>query len=187
MNHITLGTTDSHPPPLYTSRKDHNPSQSEEIGPPTRPICGVTGSATDRISYILSSTLSEVWKRNKDTVCMSTEELKAEIDRVNVGIGNRDIIVGSMDVKALYPSLDIPFTIEKVYEIIIESDLQFENFWYDEVSLYLAVNLNSNQIAQLNLEGLCHTRETNRGRPPTISSLQHDETALKMDRSDPST
>ena len=168
-------TADSHPPPLYTSRKDHNPSQSEEIGPPTRPICGVTGSATDRISYILSSTLSEVWKRNKDTVCMSTEELKAEIDRVNVGIGNRDIIVGSMDVKALYPSLDIPFTIEKVYEIIIESDLQFENFWYDEVSLYLAVNLNSNQIAQLNLEGLCHTRETNRGRPPTISSLQQDE------------
>ena len=145
-------TTDSQPPPLYTSRKDHKEVEDETVGPPTRPVCGVTGSATDRLSYILSTILSEIWKRDTRTVCMSTEELKAEIDRVNSRIGNKDIIVGSMDVKALYPSLEIPFTIEKVCEIISESSLQFENICYDEVSLYLAINLTNEELLKLLLK-----------------------------------
>ena len=37
----------------------------------------------------------------------------------NQGIGKKTII-GSTDVKALYPSLDIPFTIEKVGEVFHE-------------------------------------------------------------------
>ena len=76
-----------------TCRKDHEEVEDETICPPTKPICGVTGSATDRLSYILSTILSEIWKRDTRTVCMSTEELKAEIDRVNLRIGNKDIIV----------------------------------------------------------------------------------------------
>ena len=168
-----IQATDSQPPPLYTCRKDHKEVEDQVIGPPTRPICGVTGSATDRLSYILSSILSEVWKRDTSTVCMSTEELKAEIDKVNMSIGSKEIIIGSMDVKALYPSLDIPFTIDKVCEIINESTLQFENLWYDEISLYLAVNLTCEELTEYGLQEICHTRETNLGRPPTISSLQH--------------
>ena len=81
-----LTITDTQPPPLYTSRKDHKETEDDEIGPPTRPICGVVDSATDRLSYVLSSVLNEIWKRNTETVCMSTEELKAEIEKVNRNI-----------------------------------------------------------------------------------------------------
>ena len=46
------------------------------------------------------------------TVCASTEELIAEVERLNnEGVDDLDII-GSMDVEALYPSLDIDFTTE---------------------------------------------------------------------------
>ena len=45
---------------------------------------------------------------------MNTEEMMAEIARVNSeGLGE-NIIVGSTDVKTLYPSLDIDFTIQVV-------------------------------------------------------------------------
>ena len=96
-------------PPLYTTRKDHNECNDENVGPPTRPVCGVTVAANSRLSYMLNIILTEVWKRNNDTVCMSTEDMKAEIDRVNATLSNKKIIIGSADVKALYPSLDIPF------------------------------------------------------------------------------
>ena len=115
---------DTQPPPLYTCRKDHKETEDEVVGPPTRPICGVVDSATDRLSYVLSTVLNEIWKRNTETVCMSTEELKAEIENVNRNISGRDIVVGSMDVKALYPSLDIPFTVRTVSKIIEKSQLQ---------------------------------------------------------------
>ena len=32
--------SDSHPPPLYTTRKDHKEYNDEVVGPPTRPVCG---------------------------------------------------------------------------------------------------------------------------------------------------
>ena len=78
-----------------------------------------------------------------------------------------------MNVKVLYPSLDIPFTIDKVCEIINESTLKFENLWYNEISLYLAVNLTCEELSEYGLQEICHTRETNLGGPPTISLLQH--------------
>ena len=44
--------------------------------------------------------VSEVWKNDHDSICLSTEE----IDRVNQENAGDRIIIGSTDVKALYPS-----------------------------------------------------------------------------------
>ena len=168
---------DSHPSPLYTTRKDHKECQDEFVGPPTRPVCGVTTAANSRLSYMLNLILTEVWKRNKDTVCISTEDLKAEIDRVNTEITDKRVIVGSTDVKALYPSLDIPFTIEKVCEIVLKSDLKFEGMWYEEIGLYIAVNYvnKMEELEQIGLDEVCPTRNTNLGRKPTVQSLTHED------------
>ena len=52
---------------------------------------------------------------------MNTEEMMSEIALVNnEGIGGKTII-GSIDVKPHYPSLDIPFTIEIMGEVFHES------------------------------------------------------------------
>ena len=166
--------TDSQAPPLYTTRKDHKQSENNIIGPPTRPICGATTSANSRLSYMLNLIISEVWKRDMDTICMSTEELKSEIDRVNLRTINRKVIVGSTDIVALYPSLDIPFTIEKVCEVITESNLKFEGMWYEEIGLYIAIHYNRSQLTEAGIEEVCPRRATNRGRPPTVQSLRHE-------------
>ena len=166
--------SDSHPPPLYTTRKDHKSCDNEEIGPPTRPICGATSSANGRLSYLLNTIVSEVWKRDTRTVCMSTEEMKAEIDSANRRIETiKGVVVGSTDVKALYPSLDIPFTVDKVCEVIQESDIQFEGMWYEEIGMYLSVNYSRNELVQMGLDQVCPTRTTNRGRPPTVLMFRH--------------
>ena len=115
--------------------------------------------------------LTDVWKRNSNTVCISTEDLKAEIDRVNKENMHKRVIVGSTDVKTLYPSLDIPFTKEKVCKIVFESDLKFEGMWYEEIGLYIAVNYinKMEELEQMGLNEVCPTRDTNLGKKPTYT------------------
>ena len=48
-----------------------------------------------------------------------------------------EIVVGSADVKALYPSLDIDFTVDKVCEVFDDSDVKIEGIDTDELGLYL--------------------------------------------------
>ena len=57
----------------------------------------------------------------------------AEIARVNTeGLGE-NIIVGSTDVKALYPSLDVDFTIQVVCDFFETSDVVIHGVSYEEM------------------------------------------------------
>ena len=82
-----------------------------------------------------------VEKRYMDTVCLSTEEMVAEIDRVNTRDHGSGLFIGSTDFKALYPSLDIDFTVEKVCDVIRQSTIKFEGLWYEELGLYIFINI----------------------------------------------
>ena len=84
---------------------------------------------------------AEVWQRDTSgSVCMNTEEMMAEIARVNNEGVPDDIVIGSTDVKALYPSLDIEFTIEKVCKVFEESDVQVSEIDSDELGTLLSTN-----------------------------------------------
>ena len=86
---------------------------------------------------MMSIMLTDIYVGEK-TVCTSTEELLAEVDRINEeGIIDNTFIVGSMDVEALYPSLDIGFTVDKVCELLYESDVKIEGIDYKELGLSL--------------------------------------------------
>ena len=50
------------------------------------------------------------------------------------------MVVGSADAKAWYPSLDIPFAIEKVCGVFYPSGVQVVGLDSDELGLYLALN-----------------------------------------------
>ena len=63
----------------------------------------------------------------------------AEIKRVNDEQEDCNLVEGSADVKALYPSLDIDFTIDTVCNIFFESDISVEGVDYEEMGLYLAL------------------------------------------------
>ena len=70
---------------------------------------------------------------------MNTEEVLAEIEAVNCNQPHTGLIIGSTDVKALYPSLDIPFTIEKVCEVFYDSDIKIDGVNYEGVGLYASL------------------------------------------------
>ena len=115
------------PAPLSVVRKDHKQYESEITGPPGRPVCGGDVSYNKRISHLLSMILTDVYAE-ETSVCSSTEELLAEVDKMNAeGIGY-GIAIGSFDVEALYPSLDIDFTVDKVCELFLSSKVNIEGW-----------------------------------------------------------
>ena len=74
-------------------------------------------------------------------MCMSMKGMGSEKDSINREMKTiRSVLVGSTDVKALYPSLDISFTVEKVCEATKDSEIEFEGMWYEEIRMYLAIN-----------------------------------------------
>ena len=115
-------TTNCPIPPLYTLRKDHKVTNDPEVGPPVRPVCGAVVGYNRPLSHVISSMLKSVWEEEPD-VCLSTEEMMAGIQDVNRRIVSGEMAIGSADVKALYPSLDIEFTVEKVCEVVRDSKM----------------------------------------------------------------
>ena len=96
--------------------------------------------------------------------------MKADIARVNSEGVDGNVIVGSTDVKALYPSLDITFTIDVVCEFFETSEVVIHGIDYDEVGLYISLNRTIDQIRNLGLEEVCPTRIGKRGTRPTITA-----------------
>ena len=159
------------PPPLYALRKDHKQYNDKRKGPPTRPVCGATGAYNGRLSHVLSMILKEVKKQDED-ICESTDDLLSAIEEVNRNkIGNENLVVGSLDVKALYPSLDIPYTAEKVAMEFLESNIHFERESIDvfELGLYLVLTMNDEELNEKGLKEYCPYRKHKRGRKPNIT------------------
>ena len=164
----SMASKNNPPAPLSILRKDHKHYESEVIGPPGRPVCGGDVSYNKRISHLLSMILTDVYNEEK-TVCASTEELLAEVEKLNdEGIGD-GYVIGSFDVEALYPSLDVDFTVDKVCELFISSKVNIEGVDYKEVGLYMSLNRNDAELSELGIREYCPTRRTNRGRRPNMT------------------
>ena len=158
-------------PPLYGLRKDHKFHHDVVAGPPSRPVCGADSSANFRLSHLLSLILSELWQRDQSgSVCMNTEEMMAEVTRVNSEDIGEDTIIGSTDVKALYPSLDIDFTINTVCEFFEASGVVIHGVDYEEMGLYISLNRTIGQIRDLGLDKVCPTRIGKQGKPTITAS-----------------
>ena len=161
----SMMTHNSKPPTLYTYRKDHKEYTDNEKGPPVRPLCDVSDSYGHKLSHFLCTILKEV-DDEQETVCDSTEDMLAAIQRANIEhIDNEEKVIGSMDVKALYPSLDISFTTEIVCEEFLKSDVKIENVDYAEMGLYLRLNRDDKYIKENKLEEICPKRKHKNGRP----------------------
>ena len=162
--------------PFYALRKDHKNVEvgREAEGPKTRGVCGARDCLTMRLSHLLSQVLRELIPHN-DTHCDSTEDLLAEIEKVNnTNRVNPRWKVGSLDIEALYPSLDIPKCAEIVTKMLYESEIKVKNIKWKEVMLYIRHMWNDDQIRDKNLFEYCPRRRTLRGRPPTFQSSGSD-------------
>jgi hypothetical protein len=121
-----------------------------------------------------------VWKSKENgAVCVNTEEMIAEIEKVNRMQRSSGLIVGSADVKSLYPNLDFDFTIEKVCEMFSESEIGVEDVDHEELGLYLALTMEAKDMWKLRITEVCPEIKSNRGRPPTITSSGSEEVKEK--------
>ena len=159
---------------LYSLRKDHkkgtpsigNEGSTVDEGPPVRPVCDVTDGISHRLSYLLSNLLKEVCYG--ETVCNSTGQMLAAIKKTNDrGIGD-DYVVGSMDVIALYPSIDIEHAVEVVAEEFDKMKITVDGIDFEELGLYIALCCEAEEIANVGLVEVCPTRNRN-GRKPEIT------------------
>ena len=157
--------------PLYSLRKDHKEVENITQGPPTRPVCGGSAAYNSKISHYLGLILRPVWQET-ETVCQSTEEMLAAINDLNdSGQLDHMCTIGSEDVRALYPSIDIDFTCEKVAETFMSSNVNVDEDSVNkrELGLYLALNRTPTQLLALGIQRYCPTRKNRRGRPPNIT------------------
>ena len=74
-----------------------------------------------------------------------------------------------MDVKALYPSLDVQKTAECVEEIIVDSEIKFRNVDMNELSRYVAVVCDENMIEERGLTDVVMRRRKTGGRRPLVT------------------
>ena len=160
-------------PPLSghrTLRKDHKTGFDPVIGPPGRPLCSADSSYNYSMSHLISSILREMIDE-EPTQCENTEDMLAAFQELNEsGNIDDDTVILSADVVALYPSLNIDFTTDKVCEMFYESNIDIKGVDYEEVGLYLSLTRTTEDIEQLGLQDYCPTRKHKKGSKPTITS-----------------
>ena len=59
--------------------------------------------------------------------------------------------------------------------MFFESDISIQGIDYAELGFYLAVTTSPEVLTKLGIAGVCPTRKTNKGRPPTITVSGSEE------------
>ena len=78
----------------------------------------------------------------------STEDLQACIAEFNLlpQQERKDVVIFSMDVKALYPNIQVDNTVEAVRELVQDTAVQFRSINFTELARYLPVTVDEKAI-----------------------------------------
>ena len=197
-------------PPLAILLKDHKPGPDKPVRPLCRSTESPNGPLSSMTAKIMNIVAMELNKETKTEV-RSTEEMCAILDGVNQQvppdtfcleqcgvIPQSDlaehmtrthpehipaITIGSMDVKALYPSLDIDHSCEIIRQLINQSKVKFE-VNPTELALHIAATHTQLEIKNLGLEHVVHTRTYKNGPRPSIISKSVTGTQTERETSD---
>ena len=102
-----------------------------------RPICGATCSHNEQLSHMLSIIINAIADHyDTGTETDSSEDMIASINQFNCTNTNTSMTVITMDVKALYPSLDVIEVNKTVEEIHMQSKLEIEGIDWEEACKY---------------------------------------------------
>ena len=134
--------------------------------PKVRGVCDASEAYNSKLSYVMCLILNEL--TNGVTVCQSTEEMIAAINESNSTLPS-NIVIGSMDVVSLYPSLNIESSIEIVKRTFIESNLIIEGINDEDLGLYISLNLSQEEIDKNRWKSYCPIRKGRRGQRPTMT------------------
>ena len=98
----------------------------------------------------------------------------AKIEEVNARLAPNRVgapVTLSADVEAMYPSLDIDVIARVAAKEFLKSDLDIP-VNEEELALYCAIVLSTDELEQLGLTDVCHTRARAGGRRPGITTQE---------------
>ena len=162
-----------HIPTLSGFLKDHKPftpGQPRKM----RPVAGASEANNSQLCHLLAVImrgLSGTLDEKLMTVCRSTEEMIARIEEVNQKIGTKVPVIFSTDVEAMYPSLDIEAVALAAKNEFLKSNLTIP-INEEELALYCAIVLGTEELEELGLTEVCHTRAKTGGRKPGITTQE---------------
>ena len=85
------------------------------------------------------------------------------------------LCVGSLDVKALYPSLAIDACAKIAHDRVLKSGIKFRDISKKWATVYLALNMKTHEIVRAELQHLIPTRRAKSGKPPTVLTIEVDQ------------
>ena len=138
--------------------------------PQSRPVVtvasGISSHAGDVLSDLIEPLVNMLTPRMEER---STEEVLSQLEEAKAAIhqaGAQDVMVGSLDVAALYSSLNQEQAAEMVSRMIEESPARLDGFDLRMAQVYLASNMTTDQIKREGLSGLLPVRVGKRGNRP---------------------
>ena len=140
-------------------------------GPPVRPVCGASDSNNGPLSDLLSQIcmqLGDEMDESIHTLCISQEEMCGGMEEVNGKRGIKKLVVFSMDVCKMFPSMVAADVARVVKEEYIRARLEVE-VDDNELSLALAILVSREEVADLGL-GEVVSKRKRKGRPILITT-----------------
>ena len=167
--HENAGSEALDAPMLKLLPKVHK-SVTPQGHPQSRPVVAAQSGITSRVGDILSDFLGPLihlqTPRMED---QSTEEVLAQLSEAQeeiVKTGSRSVMVGSLDVKSLYPSLDQEGAAEMVGDLVLGSSVNITGVDFRAAQVFLASNLDEDGVKKEGLVGLVPGRVARRGNRP---------------------
>ena len=157
-------------PVLVGAFKDHKDTKE---GIKMRPIMKAMSGPKRALSDMFSDVLEQVLDINNDeTWCKSTEELLHAIESYNnetktetlTNVEQKRKIVGSMDVIALYPSIEAKRAAEIVVAEVTDSEAKFVGLNTRELAKFIRKNLNQKEIDQKGFTDILPKKKKSKGK-----------------------
>ena len=162
------------PPTTSGLRKGHKPPKEgeEENGPPMRPVCHTTAAPNNILSAISAPIIRTMAEKAENRAIASTEEMIAtiEIAKEKVGTNTRKIGIGSLDCKALYPSLSREWVKKIILQTMDETKVTIEIENWKELALYIALTHKQEEIDKPGLSNVIYKRKHEAGQRPGITT-----------------
>ena len=133
-------------PNLIITQKDHKPIDPNTGLPKTRPVCEASSTHNQRLSDMLSDILAATFDSEDIIEAISMEDMLSKIEGLNKRIQEgeispRNLIVGSLDVESLYPSVDTREAARICRDRVLNSPLSIEGIDYKWAGIYLATSI----------------------------------------------
>ena len=175
--HDNITTWAQHPPVLRSMAKTHKPPNPDGT-PKTRPVVGASSGLGTGLGELLSDLVRPVSQaRGSQSECQSTEEMVSRIEEANQRLQDeqvQDLMVGSLDVVALYPSIDQKVGARIVAEEMLRNGVRYRGVDIHKAVRYLAATMTDERIAKEGLTGLMPKRVAagRQGRRPTVRTKE---------------